>query len=40
MLKLAEALHTWDEDTARELEQNLQPLTNLIIEKYMEFYQN
>ncbi|GAL88428.1 DUF2891 domain-containing protein [Jejuia pallidilutea] len=37
LLKLAEALHTWDEDTARELEQNLQPLTNLIIEKYMEF---
>ncbi len=37
LLKLAEALHTWDDETARQLETNLQPLTNLIIEKYIEF---
>ena len=40
LLKLAEELHTWNEPIARELETNLQPLTNLIIEKYIEFYQN
>ncbi|GAL63691.1 DUF2891 domain-containing protein [Algibacter lectus] len=34
LLKLAEELHTWDDDTARVLEENLQPLTNLIVEKY------
>jgi len=34
LLKLAEELHTWDDDTARILEENLQPLTNLIVEKY------
>lgn len=37
LLKLAEELHTWDDPTARELENNLQPLTNLIITKYIEF---
>ena len=37
LLKLAEELHTWDDSTARELENNLQPLTNLIITKYIEF---
>ena len=37
LLKLAEELHTWDNPTARELETNLQPLTDLIIEKYMAF---
>jgi len=37
LLKLAEELHTWDEPIARELESNLQPLTDLIIEKYIEF---
>jgi len=37
LLKLAEELHTWDIPAARELETNLQPLTNLIIEKYIEF---
>ncbi|WP_158850397.1 DUF2891 domain-containing protein [Algibacter sp. L1A34] len=34
LLKLAEELHTWDDETARVLEENLQPLTDLIIEKY------
>ena len=37
LLKLAEELHTWDDEVARKLEQNLQPLTDLIVEKYFEF---
>ncbi len=37
LLKLAEELHTWNDETARVLEKNLQPLTDLIIGKYFEF---
>ncbi|SFZ94407.1 Protein of unknown function [Flaviramulus basaltis] len=37
LLKLAEELHTWDSAIARELESNLEPLTDLIIQKYIEF---
>jgi hypothetical protein len=37
LLKLAEELHTFDDPLARELESNLQPLTDLIVERYMEF---
>ncbi|KJD33085.1 hypothetical protein PK35_08975 [Tamlana nanhaiensis] len=37
LLKLAEELHTWDSETARTLESNLQPLTDLIAEKYIAF---
>ncbi|GAA4231001.1 DUF2891 domain-containing protein [Postechiella marina] len=37
LLKLAEELHTWDDDTARVLEAHLEPLTALIVEKYMAF---
>ena len=37
LLKLAEELHTWDSDVARKLETNLQPLTDVIITKYLEF---
>lgn len=37
LLKLAEELHTWDDSTARTLEANLQPLTDLIVDKYLEF---
>lgn len=37
LLKLAEELHTWEAPIARTLETNLQPLTDLIIEKYIEF---
>lgn len=37
LLKLAEELHTWDNPVAKELENNLQPLTDLIISKYIEF---
>lgn len=37
LLKLAEELHTWDAPLARTLESNLQPLTDLIVGKYLEF---
>jgi hypothetical protein len=37
LLKLAEELHTWDNEIARTLETNLQPMTDLIIGKYLEF---
>lgn len=38
LLKLAEELHTWENDSlARQLETNLQPLTDLVIERYLEF---
>jgi hypothetical protein len=37
LLKLAETLHTWDSETARQLENNLQPLTDLVVGKYIEF---
>lgn len=37
LLKLAEELHFWDNKVARELEANLQPLTDLIVDKYLEF---
>ncbi|WP_179019825.1 DUF2891 domain-containing protein [Winogradskyella forsetii] len=37
LLKLAEELHTWDSEVARELETNLQPMTDLLVNKYLEF---
>lgn len=37
LLKLAEELHTWDDEIARVLEVNLQQLTELIVEKYIAF---
>lgn len=37
LLKLAEELHKWDNEIARDLETNLQPLTDLIVSKYIEF---
>ncbi|WP_350287393.1 DUF2891 domain-containing protein [uncultured Croceitalea sp.] len=37
LLKLAEELHTWEDGTARQLERNLQPLTDLIVQKYLGF---
>lgn len=37
LLKLAEELHTWNHPKARILEANLQPLTDLIVERYLEF---
>jgi len=36
-LKLAEELHSWDDPLGRELESNLQPLTELIVERYETF---
>ena len=37
LLKLAEELHKWDHIVARKAEINLQPLTDLIVERYLEF---
>ena len=37
VLKLAEEIHTWNGSEAKQLEENLQPLTDLIVEKYIEF---
>lgn len=37
LLKLAEELHTWNDPVARTLETNLQPLSQLIVAKYLEF---
>ncbi|RUT73468.1 DUF2891 domain-containing protein [Ancylomarina longa] len=37
LLKLAEELHTWDSPLARKLEVNLQPLTNLVVERFETF---
>ena len=37
LLKLAEELHTWDDPIAHELVQNLQPLTDLISQMYIDF---
>ncbi|MBT8286469.1 MAG: DUF2891 domain-containing protein [Bacteroidia bacterium] len=37
VLKLAEELHNWDDPLGRELENNLQPLTDLLVLKYIDF---
>ncbi len=37
VLKLAEELKQWDAPIARELEANLQPLTDLMVAKYLDF---
>ncbi len=37
LLKLAEELYTWDDPQAKEWSTNLQPLTDLIVERYLEF---
>ena len=37
LLKLAEELYTWEDPLAQELINNLKPLTDLIIDKYLEF---
>jgi hypothetical protein len=37
LLKLAQALHEWDDPMAAALKENLQPLTNLISQKYIDF---
>lgn len=37
LLKLAEEIHTWDDPLARELEHNLQSLTDVITNKYIDF---
>ncbi|WP_026450131.1 DUF2891 domain-containing protein [Aequorivita capsosiphonis] len=37
LLKLSEELHSWDDPLARELEENLKPLTNIIVLRFKEF---
>jgi hypothetical protein len=37
LLKLAEELHDWDDLQGQQWKANLQPLTDLIVEKYLEF---
>ncbi len=37
LLKLSEALHTWDDPMAKQLAENLQPLADEIVSKYEEF---
>ncbi|MDH7444123.1 DUF2891 domain-containing protein [Aquimarina sp. 2201CG14-23] len=37
LLKLAEEIHTWEDPIAKELERNLQPLTDVIVQRYIEF---
>lgn len=37
LLKLMDEIHTWDDPMADELEENLKPLTNLIVDYYIDF---
>ena len=37
LLKLAEELHGWDDPWARDIEKNLQPLTDLVVQRHLEF---
>jgi len=37
VLKLSEEIHTWDDTLAKPLKENLQPLTDHIVKKYMDF---
>lgn len=37
VLKLAEELYLWDDPLAKELVKNLQPLTDLMVQKYLDF---
>jgi hypothetical protein len=37
LLKLAEEIHTWDDPLARELEENLKPLSDLIAQKLVDY---
>jgi Protein of unknown function (DUF2891). len=37
LLKLSEELHTWNDSNAKRWEANLQPLTDLMVSRYIEF---
>src|SRR5262245_34929932 len=37
LLKLAEELHTWDDAEAKEWSRNLQPLTDILVARYLAF---
>lgn len=38
LLKLAEELHGWDDPEAKVWSKNLQPLTDVIVDRYLEFF--
>lgn len=38
LLKLAEALHTWDDPQGKEWSKNLQPLTDTIVARYLSYF--
>jgi hypothetical protein len=38
LLKLAAELHTWDDPDARQWSKNLEPLTTVIVTRYLEFF--
>jgi len=38
LLKLAEELHTWDDPQGKEWSQNLKPLTDVIVARYLEYF--
>lgn len=38
LLKLAEELHTWDDPQAAKWAKNLQPLTNAVVDRYLDFF--
>lgn len=38
LLKLAEELHTWDDPQGKEWSQNLKPLTDMIVTRYLEYF--
>ncbi|MDT0650953.1 DUF2891 domain-containing protein [Autumnicola edwardsiae] len=38
LLKLAEELKTWEDPLAKELDANLQPLTDLVVQRYLDFF--
>ncbi len=37
LLKLADELHSWDHPAAKRMSENLEPLTEYIVQKYLEF---
>lgn len=37
LLKLSEELYTWEDEAAKDLMSNLQPLTDLIVERFLDF---
>jgi hypothetical protein len=38
LLKLAEELHTWDDPQGKEWSRNLKPLTDVIVQRYLDYF--